>query len=675
MASSDVEALKPTVGGDAAKPGLRELLLSLPVELFGEICLFLDAFELRRLSLTDETFWSVLVSEKSVSIWRQAFKKVVPPMPECPETMSGPYYAQFMLVEGCMACQAKSWSVCSYYFHRVRYCEACTRINIISQKMILKSYPGFPLEFLKYLSSEAVGSDGSSLAGSQGNGKAGKRLYHKVTVAEVYNLWKSLSEKAGTTALAKARLTKRLEKYANDRIKSGSKMKDWGKDAGNWKSAQGANLKRDRKAAILAKLLALGHDEADFPQYHPIVDQPVALTDEEWERVRPTMVYATESNKNSRIYSQVLRRRHERSRALQLLWNEVVAIALGTRAIAEGVACPWFNRFLSLPSVAALMSADTDGIPAEELNSVRPDALQFAIQGRRRYLVQLHNIHNGLPVDQVNEEEWSALSNDETIAKLDIIAAELAQAVNGFWDSSRKVVDWYPSPHIGLGALSPAEGLAPGLISRMLESLGKDPDTEASVVTSGSWNRKTILYRCTRCDERLAPYFTLPEMISHFLDKKAWFDKASAAREKAFIESSGSKDPLSYSTFVNDHDWNAEGDVIASDNSHEKARVTKVQKQLETAYGNDPEDYAGEDFTTRSRRSANRAPQQRTRRICRLCPEDFSPKPMYFATLKIHIEHVHCKGANVEEDTAAFDPSRDKASANPWVFDVPFIPL
>ncbi|KAG8893368.1 hypothetical protein FRC01_013633, partial [Tulasnella sp. 417] len=103
VGSSDVKAAgQPVVGDGPTMPGLRERLLSLPVELFAEICSFLDALELRQRELTDETFWSVLVSARSDPIWRQTFKRVVPPMPECPETMSCPDYAEFLLVEACM---------------------------------------------------------------------------------------------------------------------------------------------------------------------------------------------------------------------------------------------------------------------------------------------------------------------------------------------------------------------------------------------------------------------------------------------------------------------------------------------------------------------------------------------------------------------------------------------
>ncbi|KAG8904886.1 hypothetical protein FRC00_013679, partial [Tulasnella sp. 408] len=114
--------------------------------------------------------------------------------------------------------------------------------------------------------------------------------------------------------------------------------------------------------------------------------------------------------------------------------------------------------------------------------------------------------------------------------------------------------------------------------------------------------------------------------ITHFLENKFWFDKASDAREKALVASSGSKDPLSWPTLVNDHDWNAGGDLLVSDDSHDKARVAKLQNQLKGAYGKDLGDYEGEDRSTRSRSSTKKGPGRRIRRICRLCPEGFSPQ-------------------------------------------------
>ncbi|KAG8893429.1 hypothetical protein FRC00_010532, partial [Tulasnella sp. 408] len=221
----------------------------------------------------------------------------------------------------------------------------------------------------------------------------------------------------------------------------------------------------------------------------------------------------------------------------------------------------------------------------------------------------------------------------------------LVRAVNGFWDSKRKAVDWYPSsdlssPNVDLGVLSPVEALAPGLISKLLEAIGKNPNTEEGAPTSENWRRKPVLYRCARCDERVAPYLTFAKTVAHFLENKFWFDKASAAREKALIESSGSKASHPYSTLFNDHDWNAEGNLIVADSPGDKARVTKLQHQFKRAYGNDPEDYGGEDLTARSRRSTSKGVGRRIRRICRLCPEGFGPQPMYLAALKVHIEHL-----------------------------------
>lgn len=182
--------------------------------------------------------------------------------------------------------------------------------------------------------------------------------------------------------------------------------------------------------------------------------------------------------------------------------------------MAEKTVCFNLDEFLSSAPIAALLEADTDGIPEQVVESMRTHAQEFAIQGRRRYLVKLRNIRNGLPLDQVNEEEWSSLSSNETIAKLDTIAAPLVQAANGFWDSERKTVDWYPSPclsgsYVDSGVLSSVDSLAPGLIPKILKSIGKDPTIESRIVVNGNWTR----YRCARCDEIFAPHFRLIDLV------------------------------------------------------------------------------------------------------------------------------------------------------------------
>ncbi|KAG8928763.1 hypothetical protein FRC01_005394 [Tulasnella sp. 417] len=670
-------AESPSARDATTESGLRERLLSLPVEIFGEICSFLDAIELRHLALTDKTFWSVLAAPKSDPFWRHAFKQTVPPLPECPEPMSKPDYARFMLAQSCMV--GKSWPTYLNYFHRLRYCNKCFEDNMLSKEEVLELHPDFPPEFLKYLSSN---SDGTTLATAHYRWGKNQRQYLKLDVVAVYKLWKSLSESAENPEPANTQLTSRLEKYADDRIRSGLKMNHWQIAAYQLKEAQLTKLRNERSAMVFAKLSELGYQTRDYPRWHHEVRKPKTLTDEEWERIRHIIITATESNKANRIANEQRIRKNLRTRDLTTLWSDVVAVASGTRAvnISERAACPLLNEFLDFAPVAALMEADTNGISEQDLSSLRSDALLFVIQERRRYLVRLHNIRNGLPIDQVDEEEWDSLSNDEIIAKLDTIAADLVQAVNGFWDSKRKTVEWYPAACLKAASLDPdvlsaAEHLAPGLISKMLEIIGKDPNTEAGAAINGHWGLKPVLYRCGRCDERLAPTLAFKDLISHYLENKVWFDKASDAREKAVIESAGSKEPRSFSTLFDSHDWNTDGEIIASDSLRDKARVTKLQKQLESAYGNEPEDYEGQDFTTRSRRSTNKAPERRTRRICRLCPEGFSPKPIYFAALKVHIEHVHCKVANVEEDTVAFDPSRDIAPVNPWILDVPSVAL
>ncbi|KAG8917101.1 hypothetical protein FRC01_002665, partial [Tulasnella sp. 417] len=440
-------------------------------------------------------------------------------------------------------------------------------------------------------------SDGTSLAASRGRYNGSTREYLKVTVVEVYNLWKSLSTPGGTSKLANTRLMERLEK----------EMADWHIGCAERRAAHLEKLKNKRRAAILSKLMDLGYHEVDLPQCHLEVNKSEALTDKEWELIGYTVVRAAESTKNNRIAREAVRRQDERSRVIHLLWNQFVEVASGTRAVymAEKSVCFAFPEFLTFAPIAALMAADTDGIPAQELDPIRPGALQLVIRLRRRYLVRLRNILNAVPLDHVDEEEWSSLTDEETIARLDTIAAHLTKAVNGFWDSNRKQVEWYPSynlpsPNADLAVLTPVESLSPGLMAKMLIIIGKDTNADSEVVVMSSClGRNLDLYRCARCDERVAPYLKFKEMFLHFLEKKVWFDKASEAREKALTEASGSKDPIFHPTLFNDHDWNLEEeDIMVIDNSDKKAQIRKLRNQLVAAYGRDPSDRVSQAFNT-----------------------------------------------------------------------------
>ncbi|KAG8981674.1 hypothetical protein FRB90_007075, partial [Tulasnella sp. 427] len=484
-------------------------------------------------------------------------------------------------------------------------------------------------------------TDGASLATSRRRWNGSTLQYLKATLNEINKLWKSTSS-SDDAIQPLNQLKKRLQKYADGRIEIGSSLSKWRHSFESFKSAERARISHERRSCLLSKMEALGYEERDFPRWHPDVNKSEILTDDEWERIRPALQEAAERNKNYRLSDEIWRRKAGRNRALQGVWNQAVAAASGTRIhYWERAACSDFNQFLKLPSVAALLDADHSVIPATDLESVKPEARRLAIEGRRRTLTKLDNILKGLPVDFNDDEEWSLLSDDQVISKLDTISAELVLAVSGFWEAKQKTIKWYPArnvldPPATANLLHPLRTLAPGLIEKLLEAMNKPADTLAETVNSCQWRQKMPLYRCTRCDERFAPYLMFPDLVSHFVEKKIWFDKATGTSGKTLGDLTSSDIPPK---LLNSHDWNAEGQLMVLDNPHEKARITKLQKQVEAGYGNEPEDYDGADFTTRSRRSTNQAPERRTRRICRLCPPGFSPLPMYFATLKLHIEN------------------------------------
>lgn len=69
-----------------------------------QICDHLNALDLYNLSASCETMWSLMTSTPTTSLWRRVFPQTSVPMPECPDDMSFPNYARFMLVRACMVC-------------------------------------------------------------------------------------------------------------------------------------------------------------------------------------------------------------------------------------------------------------------------------------------------------------------------------------------------------------------------------------------------------------------------------------------------------------------------------------------------------------------------------------------------------------------------------------------
>ncbi|KAG8953392.1 hypothetical protein FRC00_006332, partial [Tulasnella sp. 408] len=66
-------------------------LMNVPVDIFTEICSYLDPRDLRRLALSSKRLWDILMTREVRHIWRTALA-AVPDLPECPVDLNEPQY-------------------------------------------------------------------------------------------------------------------------------------------------------------------------------------------------------------------------------------------------------------------------------------------------------------------------------------------------------------------------------------------------------------------------------------------------------------------------------------------------------------------------------------------------------------------------------------------------------
>ncbi|KAF9046259.1 hypothetical protein BJ165DRAFT_1138817 [Panaeolus papilionaceus] len=86
----------------AKQQAMLSRLMEMPVDIFNEICQYLHPIDLLNLGRVSRSFHHLVKADEFRPIWRQARAKIVPPgMPECPEDMDEPAYADMIFGTRC----------------------------------------------------------------------------------------------------------------------------------------------------------------------------------------------------------------------------------------------------------------------------------------------------------------------------------------------------------------------------------------------------------------------------------------------------------------------------------------------------------------------------------------------------------------------------------------------
>ncbi|KIO33104.1 hypothetical protein M407DRAFT_65782 [Tulasnella calospora MUT 4182] len=82
------------------KGGKLRDLMNMPVDIFTEVCSYLDPYDLRRLALTSKRLWDILMTKDAKHIWKTALA-AVPDLPECPKDINEPQYVCLLYSSEC----------------------------------------------------------------------------------------------------------------------------------------------------------------------------------------------------------------------------------------------------------------------------------------------------------------------------------------------------------------------------------------------------------------------------------------------------------------------------------------------------------------------------------------------------------------------------------------------
>ncbi|KAG9025739.1 hypothetical protein FS837_004835 [Tulasnella sp. UAMH 9824] len=673
-ATSDQNHLITRRGGKGGK--LRDLM-NMPVDIFTEVCSYLDPHDLRRLALTSKRLWGILMTKEAKPIWKTAIASV-PGLPECPTDLNEPQYFGVVyvftqpvcpLTQGCTSRGTKvDW------FHRVRFCAVCNAEKMTSDYAF--SYRSDSLNIglgyhtlstlMQYFDSSIIMSSANRRSNSRSRGwmqKTDEPYYYIDAIKKAGQEYKTLPQEDANDYLS------RLNEMRAYRIKTGTAML-------NWKHSQLASRADDiaaekiaRFESIKIRLLDMGWDEKDFPisekEFRDLVLKDQKLTPKSelqcrykyqkfsnyglsvvvWQNIKPKLELLLETSRNNRLEMERQQRRRSRETDISKFYEKLGPEVFDLPFKDYELACllPELDKVFALPSIKSLLEIDVETVTEEQWIEVAPDARLFVLRSWRDCLNQLTAyLEDGAtaPVDKTKQRTEATKPNMETeeavSTSIERLQSKLSRATAVFSCEScyptritrfPDAIMHHFSSHFCydmdgiLNALRPLQPQGQDLVKRLLKDLKLDPDTAKSDPPVKNENEKNLL--CTLCDERVAKYMSFDEMIDHFLGAQTWFDNATEAVRKSPDYCYPSRTVRSeLPTIINDHDWaSRDALLVRRDDKETKEGVLKLQDSFRKQGLNDPlfdvKGIGGEDL--------EKNPWREVTRCCRLCPKGYGP--------------------------------------------------
>ncbi|KAG9042236.1 hypothetical protein FS837_011110 [Tulasnella sp. UAMH 9824] len=381
-------------GKVTARSLMKDLFTTLPLDLIYEIFGHLHPLDLLQVARTSRLLRSHLMSKRSISVWKTAREAVLPSVPDCPKDQSEPQWAMLLFTHDCTICgtpriQKVDWNL------RLRGCEMCFKAHIIYSRTATKTYPEIEdldtvLEVLPWTN-----------VGGWAHGHSSSRKFyfskHIIKMAQIVDDFQ-LRVDAGVKG-ARAEFDEWIEKKkaeATEQAESGKELKQWAQEAARTRNVTNEQLKKQRKEAIIAKLVELGHDPRDVQNAantrrssaSNIFDSTTQLSDAAWKRIKAKAEMLAETEKQARLDIEQRPIRDARRKVAKARYEKFKE----TYDSSPDGFMPDESKFIDIPAIKSVIQSDGDGVSSGIFDDVFDQLPAFFDEWRRVRRVELARV-------------------------------------------------------------------------------------------------------------------------------------------------------------------------------------------------------------------------------------------------------------------------------------------
>ncbi|KAG2150222.1 uncharacterized protein EDB93DRAFT_1249795 [Suillus bovinus] len=273
--------------------GRLDLMPTMNLDILYHILSFLLPMDLLNLSRTSKDFRNLLLQRSSASAWKTA-RLQVDGLPDCPQDMSEPQYANLAFYPHCHNCDRVVRSV--LWSLRARYCPRCIGENTIDQWSAVSRFP-WTLNFNSYDLPHAI---------IYGPGRP-KQLFSKKAFDELR------AEFSKTPVDEMAALLPKKQKHAAEVMKHAEQCQQWSESVASSRKDELDAIRRSRQDDIVNRLTEAGYKpELDYVNRFWLQDQlgtsfkePKPLNQKSWDRMRPDLITALDNVRMRRIEDKI----------------------------------------------------------------------------------------------------------------------------------------------------------------------------------------------------------------------------------------------------------------------------------------------------------------------------------------------------------------------------------